>query len=308
MAKGLKIFLATAGVLVFPAAIGIGVGIGFATRESAEKSTQSMNKSTQAIYEKQGSSIANADVKSKYTQAVAAYSKKMQEDSTKIINEVLETFKWMDRFDQSNIVEQYNKGVQALNKIITDIMKEIEKDYNGGKKANGLESIKDKLNKDKLTEIVRDEKVGLAKLVEEVGKEVGKYAKKIFEHALKENSQTKDIPALNEVIDAVDKYFTDAKENAFTKLAKELKEFDFSALEKEGYNKTLEKLMGLVSKARTEAVKILDSIKNLKADEKAKIKEAIRPYYTALNKALSSSVGLLTEKLKELAPVIENLK
>lgn len=307
MKKGLKTILVTGGALAFPAAIAIGVGIGFATRETVEKSKNSMNASTQQIYEKQGSSITNVEVKAKYTEALSNYSKKMQEDSSKIIDDVMKQFEWMHRNDQSNIVNQYNKGVQTLNKIITDILSEIEKDYNAGTKPQGLETIKNKLSAEKLTQIVRNEEDGLAKLAEEIGKEVGKYAKEIFEHALKDNATTKDIPQLNDVIESVDKYFTDEKENAFSKLAASLKAFDFSNIKTEGYNKTLEKLVGILNTAKANAVKALD-VKDLKEEDKTKIKEAIRPYYNALNAALSSSIELLTKKLQELPPVIENLK
>ncbi|WP_051622787.1 hypothetical protein [Mycoplasmopsis primatum] len=252
--------------------------------------------------------IKDETIKSNFKTKLSEYNTKLTKQKDEILNSVINDEKIKSAIGEKeipNVKEAFNLGVKLLENIIAKIQKEtLEKYTKGTKVVDGLSTVKDYLTVDKIKELI-SEKGGIADTALEIGKKIGKYAKSIFA-VLKNDDKTKNIAKLDDLIKAVDNKFVGDK-NVFENISNKLKEFDFSKLKDEGYVKTFEKLISVIDAEKKEAIKVLNSV-GLEAAEITNVKDAIRPYYTVLQKALTDSVNLFIEGLRDLGLLLENLK
>ncbi|WP_203282589.1 variable surface lipoprotein [Metamycoplasma hominis] len=253
--------------------------------------------------------IADATVKANFESELKKYREELKTKSEEILKPIIENKEIIAAVSEKelpNITKTYNEAISKLNEILDDIILSTLKEYNTNKTkvSDGLMTIKNYLTKEKISNLIKKEN-GLADFLVAFGKNISKYAKAIFE-TLKTNESTKAIAQLNDLITAVDNKFA-GKDNLFETTAKKLKEFDFSKLTEEGYLKTFEKLIKLLSDAKAEAVAVLKSVKMSEEDIK-KVKDVIRPIYNVLNEGLKNSINLFEQSLRDLPKVLEILK
>ncbi|WP_044730121.1 variable surface lipoprotein [Metamycoplasma hominis] len=253
--------------------------------------------------------IADATVKANFESELKKYREELKTKSEAILKPIIENKEIKAAVSEKelpNITKTYNEAISKLNEILDDIILSTLNEYNTKKTkvSDGLMTIKKYLTKERISNLIKKEN-GLADFLVSFGKNISKYAKAIFE-TLKTNESTKAIAQLNDLITAVDNKFA-GKDNLFETTSKKLKEFDFSKLAEEGYVKTFEKLIKLLSDAKAEAVAVLKSVKMSDEDIK-KVKDVIRPIYNVLNEGLKNSINLFEQSLRDLPKVLEILK
>lgn len=253
--------------------------------------------------------IADATVKAIFESELKKYREELKTKSEAILKPIIENNEIKAAVSEKelpNITKTYNEAISKLNEILDDIILSTLNEYNTKKTkvSDGLMTIKKYLTKERISNLIKKEN-GLEDFLAAFGKNISKYAKAIFE-TLKTNESTKKIAQLNDLIKAVDDKFA-GKDNLFETTAKKLKEFDFSKLAEEGYVKTFEKLITLLSDAKVEAVAVLKSVK-MSDEDIEKVKGVIRPIYNVLNEGLKKSINLFEQSLRDLPKVLEILK
>ncbi|WP_373439872.1 hypothetical protein [Metamycoplasma equirhinis] len=305
-----KIAIAIA-TLSIPVCIGVGVGVAYGIRQTPSKENKSIESKIKESYVGLSANITDSSVKTKFDEKTKELSETISKDATEVIKKVQAQYKSI--LKESEVVKVttiYREGLEKLNGVLVAILEKAVAQFKEGKEkiTDGTNFVKKYLSKENLEKIVKDEKEGLVNFIKEAGVKVAPYARRTFD-VLKSDPETKDIESINEVIEKVAAYFEGTKEQpgAFDKIADELNKFDFSKVESEGYTKTFESLVSILTKAKSDAVAVLNGVQ-LKDGELDKIKKVIKPYYDTLTEGLNKSIALFKDSLIKLPSVIETLK